>query len=187
MDWTTELIDQLDWHWQNHVRPRLDGMTDEEYLWEPVPGCWSLRTRGSEVTAMAAGAGDVVADIDFPEPVPAPVTTIAWRMAHLSVGVLGMRASNHFGDGSLSYETAEWTLSATEGLAQLDAGYDAWMAGLRELAPEQLDVPCGPAEGPWAATPFAGLILHISRETIHHAAEILLLRDLWRARTGEDL
>jgi len=25
IDWNTELADQLDWHWQNHFRPRLDG------------------------------------------------------------------------------------------------------------------------------------------------------------------
>jgi len=25
------------------IRPRLDGLTDEEFFWEPVPGCWSVR------------------------------------------------------------------------------------------------------------------------------------------------
>ena len=28
----------------------------------------------------------------------------------------------------------------------------------------------------------AALVLHIHREVIHHGAEVLLLRDLWRAR-----
>jgi hypothetical protein len=23
--------------------PRLQGLTDEEYFWEPVEGCWTLR------------------------------------------------------------------------------------------------------------------------------------------------
>ena len=46
LDWNTALAEQLDWQWQNHLRPRLDGLTDEEYFWEPVPGCWSLRKRG---------------------------------------------------------------------------------------------------------------------------------------------
>ena len=31
------LRDQLTWHWDAQLRPRLDGLTDEEYLWEPVP------------------------------------------------------------------------------------------------------------------------------------------------------
>ena len=42
--------------------------------------------------------------------------------------------------------------------------------------------PCGPAEGPYAEFPLAALVLHINRETIHHGAEISLLRDLYRAR-----
>jgi len=43
IDWNAELISQLDWHWQHQLRPRVDGLTDEEYFWEPVPGCWSIR------------------------------------------------------------------------------------------------------------------------------------------------
>jgi hypothetical protein len=48
IDWNTELADQLDWHWQNHFRPRLDGLSDDEYLWEPVRGCWNIRPRDAE-------------------------------------------------------------------------------------------------------------------------------------------
>ena len=36
IDWTRELLDQLEWHWTHHLRPRLDSLTDDEYLWEPV-------------------------------------------------------------------------------------------------------------------------------------------------------
>ena len=55
---------------------------------------------------MAAGAGDVVADFEYPEPQPPPFTTIAWRMGHISIGVLGMRAANHFGEpGTVEYPT----------------------------------------------------------------------------------
>jgi hypothetical protein len=39
--------------------------------------------------------------------------------------------------------------------------------------------PCGPAEGPYAAESMMTLVLHINRETIHHGAEIALLRDLY--------
>jgi hypothetical protein len=31
INWNTELAGQLDWPWQNHFRPRLDGLSDEEY------------------------------------------------------------------------------------------------------------------------------------------------------------
>jgi hypothetical protein len=50
--------------------------------------------------------------------------------------------------------------------------------GLDEAA---LAKPVGPAEGAYAESPMAELVLHISREAIHHGAEILLLRDLYRA------
>ena len=58
VDWTFELIDQLDHHWQHQLRPRLEGLTDAEYLWEPVAGCWSLRPRGLATTPLAAGGGE---------------------------------------------------------------------------------------------------------------------------------
>jgi hypothetical protein len=179
LDWSRELLDQLEWHWQNHLRPRLDGLTDEEYLWEPVPHCWSLRPRSEATTSMAAGAGEVVADFAYPEPVPAPFTTIAWRMAHVAIGVLGMRAANHFGEGGVDYQTTEWSLTAVDGLALLDHHYDAWITGVRGLDESGLARPCGPAEGPFSEYPMATLVLHISRETIHHGAEITLLRDLY--------
>ena len=187
MDLKHELIDQLDWHWREHLRPRLDGLTDDEYLWEPVPGCWSIRPREQASTAQAAGAGPYVADFEFPEPDPAPVTTIAWRIAHIAIGVLGMRAANHFGDGGVDYATTEWSPHADEGLALLDRHYAAWLDGLRSLSPEDLDRPTGPHEGPYAESPFATLILHISREVIHHGAEIALLRDLYRWSDGSTL
>jgi hypothetical protein len=180
VDWGQQLIEQLDWHWQGHLRPRLDGLTDEEYFWEPVPGMWSVRPRAEAVSSHAAGAGDLVADFAFPEPQPAPLTTIAWRMAHLSVGIFGIRASSHFGDGSMTYQDSAWPATAEAALAFLDEQYAAWMKGIRGLDAEALAQPCGPAEGPWAAWPFAALILHINREALHHGAEVLLLRDLYR-------
>ncbi len=66
--WTDLLVEQLEWQWDNHFRPRLDDLTDEEYLWEPVPGCWSLRRRADAVGAMSAGIGDTVADYDYQSP-----------------------------------------------------------------------------------------------------------------------
>ncbi len=96
MDWSRELRDQLSWHVEQHVWPRLAGLTDEEYFWEPVPGCWSIRPRAEATSPMAAGGG----------------------------------------------------------------------------------LPLAAGGGP----PFAALVLHIHREAIHHLAEVLVLRDLYRQR-----
>ena len=62
----------------------------------------------------------------------------------------------------------------------LDRHYDMWMAGVRTLGVDGLSNPCGPAEGPFAEYPMAALVLHISREVIHHGSELCLMRDLYR-------
>jgi hypothetical protein len=39
VDWNAEVVDQIDAHWRDRLRPRLSGLTDDEYFWQPVPGC----------------------------------------------------------------------------------------------------------------------------------------------------
>jgi hypothetical protein len=182
LDWTGQLVGQLEWHWNAQLRPRLSGLSDEEYFWEPAPGAWSVRPRGTSTAPMQAGAGTFTVDFAFPEPDPRPVTTIAWRLAHLIVGVFGARAAAHFGGPPAEYPTWEYAATADEALRQLDATHDAWVAGVRALDEAALARPCGPAEGPWADHPMAELVLHINREAIHHGAEIALLRDLYAHR-----
>src|SRR5919198_1781908 len=120
LDWTAQLLAQLTWHWDHHVRPRLDGLTDDEYFWEPVKDCWSIRPRAQARTAMAAGGGDLVADFEMPEPSPPPVTTIAWRLGHVIVGIFGARNAAHFGGPPMDYQTMEWPPDAARALALLD-------------------------------------------------------------------
>jgi hypothetical protein len=181
-DWNAELVRQLEGHWEHQLRPRLDGLTDEEYFWEPVPGCWSVRPRGEGTAPMALGSGGFTADFAWPPPDPAPVTTIAWRIAHIVVGGFGMRNAAHFGGPPVDYETFEYAGTAAQALRQLDDGCAAWITGVRGLGADGLARPCGPAEGPFAEYPMASLVLHINREVIHHGAEISLLRDLYLHR-----
>lgn len=42
-EWLATLRRQLDFQWISVLRPRFEGLTDDEYLWEPAPGCWSVR------------------------------------------------------------------------------------------------------------------------------------------------
>lgn len=178
VNWHDELIDQLDLYWKRMFRPRLDGLTDEEYFWEPVPGCWSVRPQAQ---------GKVIRDFAYPPPEPAPVTTIAWRLCHIAGDCFEMRASNHFGDGSYRMDRTEWPITAADALAYLDTQYTAWRAGIESMDTEQLGRPVGEAEGPYAERTYATLILHINRELMHHGAEICLLRDLYRASGGASL
>jgi hypothetical protein len=68
-----ELVLLSDEVWRR-TRERLEGLSDEEYLWEPVPGCWTIRP-GAD--------GTWTADWPLPRPSPEPFTTIAWRLWHL--------------------------------------------------------------------------------------------------------
>ena len=181
MTWNDLLLEQLTWHWEQALRPRLDGLTDDEYRWEPAPGAWNVRPRAEARTA-PIGGGDTVIEFAFPTPDPPPVTTIAWRLAHVIVGVFAMRSASHFGGPPTDWGTHPYAATADEALAQLDDAYACWAAGVRALGEDGLARPCGPAEGPYAREPMATLVLHIHREAIHHGAEVALLRDLYRAR-----
>ena len=177
----TDLLDQLTWHWDHQARPRLDGLTDDEYRWEPVLGSWNVRRRGEAITSMAAGGGDWVMDFEHPapSPAPAPVTTIAWRLAHITIGLFAMRAASHFAGPPADYVSWDYPPDAATALAQLDDAYGRWVEGVRSLDEAGLARPIGEAEGPWAAEPMSTLVLHINREAIHHLAEVALLRDLY--------
>jgi DinB superfamily len=168
VDWAHLLIEQLKFDWDAHLWPRLQGLSDDEYLWEPVPGCASIR-KGPD--------GVWVVDSDEPAPGdPPPVTTIAWRIDHL-VDNMGRRA-NWFFDAGVSFEPKG---DAEGALAQLELAYRTWMSVVQALDDEAIQRPLGPKGGPYADDSMAALILHVSRETIHHGAEICLLRDLYRA------
>jgi len=182
IDWNAELIAQLEWHWEHQLRPRLDGLTDEEYFWEPVAGCWSIRRRGESTAPMVLGSGDFTADFALPPPDPAPVTTIAWRLAHIIMGCFGVRNAAHFGGPPVDYQTFAYAGTAAQALGQLDDAHAAWIKGVRGLGADGLARPSGPAEGPFAEYSMAALVLHIHREVIHHGAEICLLRDLYLRR-----
>jgi hypothetical protein len=179
------LADQLDFHWQHQLRPRLDGLTDEEYFWEPVPDCWTVHVR--RAGAQRPGI-EPVGGIDFayPPPDPEPVTTIAWRLAHVIVGVFAMRTYSHFGGPPADYQTWPYATDADTALAQFDDAYRRWSAGVRGLDDAALARPVGPAEGPWAEHPMIELVLHVNREAIHHGAEICLLRDLFAHNHTEE-
>jgi hypothetical protein len=178
VDWSFELSDQLNWHWEQQLRPRLTGLSDEEYLWEPAPDCWSVRPRGQSQAPVQAGSGAFTIEFAFPEPDPPPVTTIAWRLGHVIVGVLGARIASHFGGPPVDYQSFAYAGTAAEALDQLDRMYDGWSRGVKSLGADGLARPCGPSEGPYAHRSMAALVLHINREVIHHGAEVALLRDL---------
>ncbi|HEY8601863.1 MAG TPA: hypothetical protein VIL85_25780, partial [Thermomicrobiales bacterium] len=92
---------------------RLAGFGDEEYFWEPVPGCWSIRRRGQQRTTGIRGAGAWVLERAIPGPDPAPFTTIAWRLGHLG-GTMCLRADHTIGTKSLTHDRYEYPSTAAD-------------------------------------------------------------------------
>lgn len=179
VDWNAELIDQLEAHWQHQLRPRLDGLTDDEYFWQPVPGCWTFSRRGQSKAPVSVGAGDFTVDYAMPPYDREPVTTIAGRLAHL-ITVFGPPAASPF-DGPPADSSAFCYAGTARGaLRQLDDGHDAWLNDVRSLGAAGLARPQGAISPPeFADAPLAKLILYTHVEVIHHGAEICLLRDLY--------
>ncbi|TCC50018.1 DinB family protein [Kribbella capetownensis] len=178
------LIGQLEFYWDVHFWPRLQGLTDEEYRWEPVDGMWSVRPDEN---------GQTIYELADPVPDPPPLTTIAWRIVHIGVGCFAIRVNAFFEDGPDDADMfdprhipAEVPATAADGLEFLRHWYERWHDSIRGLDKDALWSPLGPKGANYADDPMLGLITHINREVMHHGAEICLLRDLYRAQVGSN-
>jgi hypothetical protein len=180
VDYGALLVSQLSFYWDVHLWPRLSGLTDEEYFWEPAVGCWSLRPDGD--------GGWTLDGYGVRPPEPPPVTTLAWRIVHVAT-TMSTRSSRFFGsvssDHSDMYDVRHWPAelpgSAASGLRFLSEEYRKWHDAIAALDASSLERPLGPRGAHFAKDPMAALIVHINREVMHHGGEICLLRDLYRA------
>ncbi|MCJ0868738.1 DinB family protein [Streptomyces sp. AP-93] len=162
-------------------------MTDEEYFWEPVADCWSVRARaagpGPRATLLA-GAGPWGRDAAaYPHPWPPPVTTIAWRLSHLGE-MIALRADHVAGSRSLTRDVHPVPGGAVEAVAAFDAAAAAWRTALLTVDDGALDT-VGYSSYPHGSDPedaFVDVVWWVNQELLHHGAEIALLRDLYRAR-----
>lgn len=163
-------------HVVERLGQRLVGLGDDEYFWEPVEGCWSLRRSRDGRWRLDGGGGG------GPAPDPLPITSIAWRIGHLAGMALGGFADRRFGQGSLTPDTIDFPSRAEDVRGFLDANYQAWRSGLAGLPEGDWGDELGPAWGPYAESNTLDLALHVLDELVHHGAEIALLRDLYSQR-----
>ncbi|WP_399921086.1 DinB family protein [Streptomyces kanamyceticus] len=167
---------------------KVGPITDEEYLWEPVPECWSVRRRvdgpGSRATVLV-GTGEWGRDAaSYPHPSPPPFTTIAWRLSHLSE-MLTLRADHTAGGHALTRDDYFVSGDAAGAVAAFDAGAAAWHKALLSVDDAALDTVglCTYPHGSDAEEPFLDIVWWVNQELLHHGAEIALLRDLYRTRS----
>jgi hypothetical protein len=160
------ILDSMD-RMVSQLLERLDGLTDDEYLWEPSDGAWSVRAT-ADGSAVVDGAG--VRDID-----PAPVTTIAWRLWHLAIDCFDDYTRRFHGDTSDA--PPQWTLRSSVAVETLRATWSEYRATVsaRDWWSE-----LGDDWESWSRHSVADMAMHASNELVHHGAEIALLRDLYR-------
>jgi hypothetical protein len=178
------LLDQLV-ESKNMSAERLAGMSRDEFLWEPYPGMWSLRRRGEAPTPKAFGPGEWVLDHDTSiSPFdPGPLSTIAWRIAHLSSGFAGRWEWTFGGRSADPLALFEFSPDPDVALPALWELVDRWAASVSAMTNEQLEVP-GFGAYPFGLDPeipFIGIVWWTNRELIHHLAEAALLRDIYAA------
>jgi hypothetical protein len=165
------------------VERATTGLTDDEFFWEPVPDCWTLRSR-MEVPAdrrSPISMGAWVIEEEKPDPDPAPFTTIAWRVTHLALSVwqyLDVFAGESGRETvplpvppGNAKESADWANEMLRHFRGMVAGFDD--AALHEHVPV------------WGASASRAFVVgHVHREVVHHAAEVACLRDLYRLTIG---
>lgn len=161
---------------RERLAARLDGLTDEEFRWAPVPDAWSVRRRGEAVSPDPDGAGAYVMDYDLADPDLAPFTTIGWRLVHLAV-VNNSYTDYAFGPGTQRFDEDVIPGDAAAAIAWWDATATAFATHLGALADAGLEQPRTYPFNPHAAT-VGSAVRIVLDETTHHGAEIGCLRDL---------
>jgi hypothetical protein len=149
---------------------RLAGLTDAEYLWEPVP---------SGLTVRAAGDGTFRADPRPDDVTPAPFSTIAWRMWHIGADCL-RGYGRYFGDARMTGDERQvWPGTAAGSIEAMARDWAAFRAHVASLGDDRLIEPMGPIADPFADDTYLMLAIHALDEAAHHGAEIAVLRDLY--------
>jgi hypothetical protein len=162
------------------TRTIVDGLTDDEYFWEPVRPCWSVRPH--EDVEYGWGVGSFRCEDIWPAPHPLPIATIAWRLVHLAAWT-DIYRSFAFEDGTESLLAMEVPGTADRAVAWLATAQDRFADAVAGLGSEEFDE-LRPAH--WGEpVRLSRLVGVIAFEHTHHGAEISLLRDLHRGAAAK--
>jgi DinB superfamily len=160
------------------ARACLEGLTDEEFFWEPVDDCWSLRRKNELRTPLPGDAapGDWWIDGISPAPEPAPFTTIAWLVSHMILGTWNWK---HIISGCSVTPEPALPSTADAAVALWNEVISSFEQLVSDFSDEELRADVA-AWGGHVARTF--LVSHVIAEVLHHAAEVGRLRDLYRHR-----
>jgi hypothetical protein len=164
------------WDWMStQVLSRLEGLADEELVWEPASSVLTVRRRADGTTGTDAQGLPPDASVQ-------PPRTLAWSIGHLGAGTL-VRADWLTGSHSLADEDVEWPLTADVAVALLRRGLTAWREGIGSMTDADLDTVGRSAypHGLDPQLPLLDIVWWVNKELVEHAAEIWYVRDLYAA------
>ncbi len=193
-----EMMFFIEWFTLNRA---WNGLTDDEFLWEPMPGSWTVRPLEQcqtptpfVVDAWAADFDDNLAATGGTANPMEPLTSIAWLFWHIG-SMPGRTAQLDFLGGDHATDSG-WTspyiaghpifTTAEEAVEAMKAGWREIGVALRSASDEQLGRPVRfwGYGGPGPMGTGAQVIASMLNEVSHHGTQIGVLRDLYRLRDG---
>jgi hypothetical protein len=180
------------------LRRAWSGLTDDELMWEPADGTWSVHPVSECRTATPFVTESMAADFDVGVIAAAidgkavePLTSIAWLFWH--VGSMPGRAAELDFFGGDHTAASGWTspyiathpifTTADEAVTTMRTGWRALDAALQSATDEELELPTPfwGYGGPGPMGTGAQIVGSILNEASHHGTQIGVLRDLYRA------
>ena len=167
----------------------LNGLTQEEFDWEPHPGAWGIRRRETCTTPDATGTegSEWVSDNDWAiaaadRDVIQPMTTIGWLLNHFGAAPGAVAELEIVGGSTVPtpevYE-GMWGRTimpkADDAVIRFRSGWSALDRALRASTDETLE---RNYDGhPWKRGDLA--VTAMLNEVSHHGTQICMLRDLF--------
>lgn len=161
------------------MEPNLAELSDEEYFWEPAPGCWGIRRRADVRSPDCWGRGEWVAETSLDGTAAPTMTTIGWRLMH-AYDCTNDYVSKSFGQGALDWNDIDVPGNATAAVDLMTAAIGALRT---HLSSESDDVLVDPADDA-LERPRWLLLDKAVLEAIHHCAEIGVLRQMFLQRAS---
>jgi DinB family protein len=98
----------------SRLRERIDGLTDDEFFWQPRPNSWTI---------YEDRPGHWTYHYEIPDPVPAPLTTIGWQVVHIATCKL-MYHEWAFGPAKMTFPDIEIPNTAAGAIGLLEQGHE---------------------------------------------------------------
>lgn len=150
------------------LRGRLNGLTDDEFFWQPVTDAWTI---------FEDRPGHWTYNYAVPDPDPAPVTTIGWQLVHVALCKI-MYHEWAYGPAELTWPELTVPHTAADAIALLEECHAVLRSDLLDLSDADLDVPRRTSWG--QAWPASRIFTVMTDHDAMHGGAVGHMRDLYR-------